>query len=324
MKKAALLFLLCCVLPASAFAQTVRDGAALQLAEHAAADQRDIDKLARRIDTLPRDDDANAHYVAALARAWLEFAFDARVRRDGDAYAAASQAAGATADRLQAGDRATTAPAPLFGQPRQRPDLWAIGERLRADAGWRCAAPLVAQLEGKLVETSHADAQLGWRHAKPYALAAERLARDAQAAAVGCAPAATAPIAEPPLRGPTAPAASVTPAAAPPLPQAVHFAHDSAALLPATDAVLTEAAQTLRREPTLKVELHGHADERGSAAYNLKLSQRRAAAVRARLQQAGIAAERITLRALGKSQPLAPGAHARNRRVELHFDGGQR
>jgi outer membrane protein OmpA-like peptidoglycan-associated protein len=327
MNRAAVL-LLSWVLSAPALAQAVRDGSALRLAEHASADQQDIDTLAQRIDAL-RSDDANARYVAALARAWLDFAFDARVRRDGEAYSAALQAARATADRQQGGDRSTAAPAPLFGQPKQRLDLWATGERLRAAPGWRCAAPLVAQLEGKLIETSHADAQLGWRHAKPYALAAQRLARDAQAAADSCAapplPAAPVAAAAEPLRGPTAPAALLVTPVALPSAQALQFALDSAALSRGTDTTLRETAHTLQREQALAVELHGHADERGSAAYNLKLSQARAEAVRTRLVQAGIAADRITLRAFGKSRPLAPGAHARNRRVELHFErGGQR
>ena len=65
----------------------------------------------------------------------------------------------------------------------------------------------------------------------------------------------------------------------------------------------------------------GHTDDVGSAAYNQKLSERRAEAVRDYLVQSGLSAEIITVTGHGKELPLVAGtseaARAKNRRVEL-------
>ena len=69
------------------------------------------------------------------------------------------------------------------------------------------------------------------------------------------------------------------------------------------------------------VEIGGHTDERGDAAYNLSLSDRRAAAVVTYLVGKGVAAARLTSRGYGKTMPVDPAhdeaAWTKNRRVEF-------
>ena len=77
-----------------------------------------------------------------------------------------------------------------------------------------------------------------------------------------------------------------------------------------------------RSDAALKLEIQGHTDNVGGAAANLKLSQDRAAAVKAYLVQThGVAADRLTTAGLGDTKPIADNGsedgRAKNRRVEL-------
>ena len=80
---------------------------------------------------------------------------------------------------------------------------------------------------------------------------------------------------------------------------------------------------TLRRYPQLRVEVAGHTDDRGSHAYNLDLSQRRAQAVLDYFVQMGIDAARLVPKGYGETAPVADNAteagRAENRRVELRI-----
>ncbi|MEK0430321.1 MAG: hypothetical protein RL139_125 [Gemmatimonadota bacterium] len=84
---------------------------------------------------------------------------------------------------------------------------------------------------------------------------------------------------------------------------------------------LDELAQLLRANPDRRVEVGGHADETGSDAVNLSISQQRAAAVVAALVRRGVPEGQVVLRAYGRSRPIAPNDtpvnRAKNRRVEL-------
>ena len=85
--------------------------------------------------------------------------------------------------------------------------------------------------------------------------------------------------------------------------------------------ILREAAATLKQNPELKVEVAGHTDHDNTNAFNLRLSQRRAQAVVDFLVAEGIAADRLTAKGYGESQPIADNTteagKAKNRRVEL-------
>jgi outer membrane protein OmpA-like peptidoglycan-associated protein len=87
-------------------------------------------------------------------------------------------------------------------------------------------------------------------------------------------------------------------------------------------AALIPVGDLLRADPSLKLEIQGHTDNTGGAAANLKLSQDRAAAVRAHLVQTyDIANDRLTTAGYGDTKPIADNAtedgRSQNRRVEL-------
>ena len=87
---------------------------------------------------------------------------------------------------------------------------------------------------------------------------------------------------------------------------------------------MTEIARIKKlmdENPTLKFEVQGHCDNTGSAATNDKLSQQRAEAIKAKLQEMGIAADRLTAVGKGSREPIADNStadgRAKNRRVEF-------
>ncbi|AXI84196.1 OmpA family protein [Xylella taiwanensis] len=103
----------------------------------------------------------------------------------------------------------------------------------------------------------------------------------------------------------------------------VNFDFDKATLRPDAVAILGEAAEILRRYPDLHVEVAGHTDSIGPAAYNQKLSERRAKVVYNYLRSNGIDASRlIGPVGYGESHPIdtnkTPAGRAKNRRTELN------
>ncbi len=85
---------------------------------------------------------------------------------------------------------------------------------------------------------------------------------------------------------------------------------------------LTPIGDLLKSDPTLRLEIQGHTDNVGAAAANLKLSQDRAAAVKAYLVQTlGADAARLTTAGFGDTKAVADNktdeGRAQNRRVEL-------
>jgi len=102
--------------------------------------------------------------------------------------------------------------------------------------------------------------------------------------------------------------------------QGVKFETNSEALLPESLPVLNNAIATLKRYPELNVEVAGHTDSRGSDAYNLSLSSRRAEAVLKYLQDGGVT-NAMTSKGYGERQPIASNnteeGRLQNRRVVL-------
>lgn len=102
----------------------------------------------------------------------------------------------------------------------------------------------------------------------------------------------------------------------------VTFDHNSDRLQPQAFATLDQAVRTLRMNPELRVEVAGHTDGRGSQVYNLRLSERRAEAVRRYLVEQGVP-NVLTVRGYGESEPIADdGTEAgreQNRRVVLQI-----
>ena len=98
----------------------------------------------------------------------------------------------------------------------------------------------------------------------------------------------------------------------------VYFDYNSATLRGDTTDALQENLKFLKSNPTVKVQVEGHCDERGSVQFNLALGEKRAKSVRDYLLANGIENGRITTISLGKERPVAfgheEGAWSQNRR----------
>jgi OOP family OmpA-OmpF porin len=109
---------------------------------------------------------------------------------------------------------------------------------------------------------------------------------------------------------------------------AVDFATNSATLDAASQAEIASLATALLcgTAQQLAVQVVGHADVRGDAVYNVKLSQRRADAVRDALIADGVSTDRISIDAAGKYEPLKKGnnaaVNALNRKIEIKLYSG--
>ncbi|MCR9136278.1 MAG: peptidoglycan-associated lipoprotein Pal [Alphaproteobacteria bacterium] len=85
----------------------------------------------------------------------------------------------------------------------------------------------------------------------------------------------------------------------------IFFDTDSAAIRADSGATLQRQAQWLNKYSRESVTIEGHADERGTRAYNLALGARRAAATKNYLVSRGVAASRIKTISYGKERPVA-------------------
>ncbi len=87
--------------------------------------------------------------------------------------------------------------------------------------------------------------------------------------------------------------------------------------------MLDAHANFLRSNPSYKVTVEGHADERGTPEYNIALGERRANAVKMYLQGKGVSADQISIVSYGKEKPAVLGhdeaAYAKNRRAVLVY-----
>jgi len=105
----------------------------------------------------------------------------------------------------------------------------------------------------------------------------------------------------------------------------IYFAFDSSEVA-AQDRPLVEAhAAFLAANPTVKVSVEGHTDERGAREYNIGLGDRRAQSVRRMLEFQGVSPDQITTVSYGEEKPSVEGhdesAWSMNRRVELVYVG---
>jgi len=101
----------------------------------------------------------------------------------------------------------------------------------------------------------------------------------------------------------------------------IHFKFDKYDLDSQSKGVLKQNADFLKQHPSVKVEIQGHCDERGTNNYNLALGQRRAASTKRYLASLGIPENRLHVISYGEEKPFCAdsneGCWWRNRRA--HF-----
>jgi outer membrane protein OmpA-like peptidoglycan-associated protein/tetratricopeptide (TPR) repeat protein len=107
----------------------------------------------------------------------------------------------------------------------------------------------------------------------------------------------------------------------------IFFDFDKATLRTASNVELKNLVKLMKNNPTIKVEISGHTDSKGTANYNQKLSEERAKAVVNYMKYNGISAKRMVAKGYGQTVPSAPNENSNgtdnpegrqlNRRVEL-------
>ena len=89
----------------------------------------------------------------------------------------------------------------------------------------------------------------------------------------------------------------------------VLFGYDSSDLDDDDRAILNSQSKFLNQNPSLKVTIQGHCDERGTREYNLALGEKRASSVKDYLMSLGINSERISVVSYGKERPQVLGSN---------------
>jgi OOP family OmpA-OmpF porin len=110
--------------------------------------------------------------------------------------------------------------------------------------------------------------------------------------------------------------------------QQIHFEFDKDVIRKESFPILDAVADVLQKNSEMTIEIQGHTDNKGKPAYNLKLSDRRAASVRRYLVAHGVGESRLVSHGYGLSRPLVPNDteqnRALNRRVQfMRTEGGR-
>jgi len=101
----------------------------------------------------------------------------------------------------------------------------------------------------------------------------------------------------------------------------VYFDFDKYNLRPDAIAALQKNIAILKQNPSMRIVIEGHCDERGTNEYNMALGMRRANSCKNYLIANGIESSRVTIVSFGEERPADPGhneaAWAKNRRAEF-------
>ena len=95
----------------------------------------------------------------------------------------------------------------------------------------------------------------------------------------------------------------------------VYFDFDRFSLTDAAQRILSQAVETLRANPGLRIRIEGHTCSIGTAEYNLALGDRRARSVMQYLASNGIAADRLTTVSFGEENPKYDNSREETRRL---------
>ena len=104
----------------------------------------------------------------------------------------------------------------------------------------------------------------------------------------------------------------------------VYFKYNDDSLDSGGKDIIALHVDFMKEYPEVNLQLHGHADERGTQEYNLALGDRRGNSVAKVLLDNGIAADRIVVISFGENRPVdeahEENAWAKNRRVEFLYE----
>ncbi len=95
--------------------------------------------------------------------------------------------------------------------------------------------------------------------------------------------------------------------------QQIHFEFNKSKIRSESFPVLDAVVEVMEKNPKIKLEVQGHTDNKGSKAYNKKLSAARAESVMKYLVSHGIDPNRLTSNGYGFDRPLVPNTSERNR-----------
>lgn len=103
--------------------------------------------------------------------------------------------------------------------------------------------------------------------------------------------------------------------------QTINFPYDSYVLTSDAKTKIKDNAQILKDKPSVRIQIEGHCDQRGSIQYNLALGEKRANAVLKQLKDMGVDKDRMTTISFGKERLLVTGTteedYAQNRRANF-------
>ena len=105
--------------------------------------------------------------------------------------------------------------------------------------------------------------------------------------------------------------------------QIIYFGFDNAKIQSKYPELLQAHAEFLVQNPSVKVLIEGHADERGTPEYNIALGEHRGQAVEKYLQSLGVSASQMSVVSYGEEKPMVKSrteeAFAKNRRAVLVY-----
>jgi peptidoglycan-associated lipoprotein len=103
--------------------------------------------------------------------------------------------------------------------------------------------------------------------------------------------------------------------------QTIHFKYDSFEIDSEGKAALNTNLEILKANPTVKIQIEGHCDQRGGIQYNIALGEKRANTVRDAMKKGGVSADRIATISYGKERladsAMTEDAFAKNRRANF-------
>ncbi|WP_395377695.1 peptidoglycan-associated lipoprotein Pal [Marinicella sp. W31] len=103
----------------------------------------------------------------------------------------------------------------------------------------------------------------------------------------------------------------------------IYFDYDQSTVLPEYRNIIEIHARYLSQNPSARITLEGHADERGSREYNLALGERRGNAVSSLMNAQGASGSQLNVVSYGEERPVAlcsdDSCWSQNRRVEIVY-----